>query len=101
MDPNRLLLITAERPRLRSSRSRTARSAAPASALEVVEAADDAGLGRRVGRILLLALVGLGLADFLVRFLLALGHRHSPNLTALSAPRIDHSAERGAFPSGA
>src|SRR3546814_19431370 len=42
--------------------------------LHIVEPRDDPGLGRRIARIGLFRLFGLGLARFAVRFFLALGH---------------------------
>jgi putative ABC transport system ATP-binding protein len=51
-------------------------AAAPASAL--APALERLALLGRVGRVLLGGLLRFGLADFLVRLLLALGHRRSP-----------------------
>ncbi|MEO7365342.1 MAG: hypothetical protein ABIW03_03395 [Sphingomicrobium sp.] len=45
---------------------------------EVLEAADDAFLGRWIRRVLLLTLVRFRFASFLVRLLLAFGHDPSP-----------------------
>ena len=65
------------------------------SARDVVEAANHAFLGRRVGRILLLRPLRLGLARFLVRLLLAFCHGQFLIPGAMPSPEPNHFARRG------